>query len=193
MKTDRWMMFGTKLAVLGAALLLSSVARADDYVVVKGSNVEFLAKITASSFVAKSEDVSGKVTHDGASSAITGGELRVGAGSFKTGMSMRDTHMREKYLEAEKFPQIKLMLDGSPIAAKAGTKATITGRFVIKGKQRAVKIPVQISQGKDGALVAEGKFKLDITQYGIAQPSFAVVKMEPVVDVTVHLVLKPSK
>jgi hypothetical protein len=43
-----------------------------------------------------------------------------------------------------------------------------------------------------GKLVVVSKFKLDIRDYGIPQPSFAVVKMEPVIDVTVNLVLKRS-
>jgi polyisoprenoid-binding protein YceI len=183
----RWM--ATCMATL---LAVAATARADDYVVGGDSEVEFLAKITASSFTARSEHVSGKVSHDQATSALSGGELRVKADSFETGMAMRDAHTRDKYLEAAKFPAIKLVITGGAVAAKAGARGTLEGKFVIKGKERAVKLPVTVKQAAGGKLVVVSKFKLDVRDYGIAQPSFAVVKMEPVIDVTVNLVLKRS-
>jgi polyisoprenoid-binding protein YceI len=177
---------------LATLLATAASVRADDYVVDGDSEVEFLAKITASSFTAKSEKVSGKVKQDPATSALSGGELRVVAGSFETGMAMRDTHTRDKYLEAKKYPTIKLVITGGTVPAKAGAKGMLEGKFVIKGKERAVKLPVTVKEAAGGKLVVVSKFKLDIRDYGIAQPSFAVVKMEPVIDVTVNLTLKRS-
>lgn len=174
------------------ALCAAHPARADQYSVADDSSIEFLAKITAGSFTATSEKVSGNVSQDAASSSLSGGELRVVSASFETGMSMRDSHMRDKYLEAKKFPSIKLVITGGSIAVKAGAKGTLEGRFVVKGKEKAVKLPVTVKEASGGTLVVSSKFKLDIRDYGIAQPSFAVVKMEPVIDVTVKLVLKRS-
>ena len=175
-----------------AFLSAPGAAHAEQFSVTDDSSVEFLAKITASSFTATTEKVSGTVSQDAASSSLSGGELKVAAGSFESGMSMRDSHMRDKYLEAKKFPTIKLVITGGSIAAKAGAKGTLEGRFVIKGKEKTVKLPVTVKEASGGTLVVSSKFKLDIRDYGIAQPSFAVVKMEPVIDVTVTLVLKRS-
>ena len=178
--------FACALSLLAA----TSPAHADQYKVTDDSRVEFLAKITASSFTGTNEKVSGKVGYDAASGKLTGGEVLVAAGAFDTGMSMRDTHTRDKYLEAGKYPKLKLVITGGSIAAKAGATGTVEGRCVVKGKEKSVKLSATVKEAADGKLVVVAKFKLDVRDYGIAQPQFAVVKMEPVIDVTVELVLE---
>jgi polyisoprenoid-binding protein YceI len=175
---------------LGLGFLSAAApVRADQYTATGDSKVEFLAKITASSFTAENEQVSGKVSHDAGTGALSGGEIVVAAGAFETGMALRDTHTRDKYLEAKKHPKIRLVITGGSVSAKAGAKGFVEGKLVIKGKEKAVKLPVTVKEVDGGELTVVAKWKLDIRDYGIAQPSFAVVKMEPVIDVTVTLVL----
>src|SRR2546428_444304 len=92
------------------AVLVTTSARAGSYKPAKGSEVTFVAKITASSFEAKSEALAGTVDFDAAGATVHSAAITVKADSFETGVGMRDGHMRDKYLEASKFPLIRLDL-----------------------------------------------------------------------------------
>lgn len=190
--TDLFSLAATALAAW-ALLLAALPASAADYKAVPGCEVEFTAKITGSSFVATSTALGGTLSYDAATGTLEKATLIVKADSFATGMDMRDSHMKEKYLEAEKFPEIRLEVPKQPLAAAVGKTVPIKGEFVIKGIRRPVTLQVKLEKLDAGSLVASCEFPLDITAYGIPQPKFAVVKMDTVIAATVKLVLAAVK
>ena len=178
------------LAIVAALVMLCGAANANaaTYTVAKGSKVSFVGKITAGSFTAKSAELSGTVDYDETSGVITSAIVKLRADSLKTGMSSRDNHMREKYIEAEKFPDIVFTVESATIPATADS-GSVKGAFTIKGKTKKLDIPVTVSERTAGGITLKSAFKLDIKDYGIPQPKFAVVKMQTVIDVTLDLVL----
>ncbi len=172
-----------------AVLVLGHSAHAATYQVGKDSAVSFLAKITASSFVARSKALSGTVDYDEASGTVKAATIRVKADSFDTGMSLRNDHMRDKYLEAKKFPDIVFTLENGKVTATPGSESTLTGAFVIKGVKKPTTVKLEVKENAGGKLAASSAFKLDITEYGIPQPKFTMVKMETIIDVSLELVL----
>ncbi len=184
---SRW---GASLAPF-LLLLGGSVAAAKPLRVAPGSEVSFAAKITGSSFVGKSEAVSGTVDYDDATSNVRSATIVVLANSFKTGMDMRDEHTRDKYLEASKFPEIRFEVRGAKLAAAPGTRGTLDGTMIVKGSKRSVRAHVTVS-GTAAAPVVTATFPLNVTEFGIPQPRFAVVKMEPTIQVTAKIVLAPA-
>lgn len=188
MKSSGWV-----LPLLGVMLLAligaPRVSRAANLQVAKDTEVSFLAKITASSFVAKSTAVSGVVDYDASASAIKSATIKVKTDSFDTGMSLRNSHMRDKYLEAQKFPEIVFQVENAKVAAAAGSEGALEGFFTIKGVKKAAKIPVKVAENSGAKLVVTSSFPLNITDYGIPQPGFTMVKMETVINVTLKLVL----
>ncbi|MEZ0314040.1 MAG: YceI family protein [Myxococcota bacterium] len=173
----------TKLAVLVTALAVSSVANATTYKVADGSQVGFLARITGGTFTATNKAVSGHLGAD-ENGVVTEGAIIVKADAFSTGIGMRDSHMREKYLEASKCPVIALDLKGAtlPTSGEAEVEGTMEAHCVKKPLKVRVKV---VESG--GVYTASSNFPLDITQFGIPQPKMAVVKMDPTIDVTVSL------
>lgn len=186
MKSDR-LRVAAYLCALAAAGV-AATASAATYEVAPGSEVQFVAKITATSFVAKSTALRGTVDYDGA--VIKAASIEVDATSFTTGMGMRDEHMRDNYLEAAKHPLILFKVESAKVAGDAGKVSGLAGKFVIKGVEKPVKIKIKIAEKSATGFTVLAKFKLDITDYGIPQPKFAVVKMEKVIQVTLKLVLK---
>ncbi len=172
------------------ALPTASRAQGPSYAVAKGSEVSFVAKITASSFVAKSEALSGSVDYDAKAAVVHSADLVVKADSFDTGVSMRNEHMRDKYLEAGKYPTIRFQLADTRVPATVGAKGQVQGTFVIKGAKKALPVELTLEEISAGGATVTARFKLNVTDYGIPQPRFTVVSMEPVVDVTVKLVLQ---
>jgi polyisoprenoid-binding protein YceI len=169
------------------ALMLSSVAaKAVQYKVVDGSVVQLIGHITGGSFTASNHKVSGTITTD-ATGKVTNGTVVIKADGFETGIGMRDRHMREKYLQADKYPLITLDVTGAQLPERGVGEFDIDGTFECHGVKKPAKLHLKVTDAGDGVLKATSAFLVDITNYGIEQPKFAVVKMEPKVDVSVEI------
>lgn len=117
----------------------------------------------------------GKFEHVGATVI---GTVECDAASFTTANSMRDEHMRDKYLEVAKFPKITLVFD----PFKSDKDFVWTGKLTIKGATHEVKGTGSI----DGAKVT-AKFTVDITQYPeIGVPSWLGITVAKDVEVNVE-------
>jgi polyisoprenoid-binding protein YceI len=170
--------------------LLSLNAWSGDYDVSKGSSARFTAKITGGSFVGTTEKMKGTVRYDEKGNKLEEAEFTVQVESIDTGMSLRNRHMREKYMDAAKFPEIRFR-SGKGISILSGKEQPIGGYVTIKGVEKPVTALVTLENGPAAdPLRVKGKFNVNILDFGIEQPSMAVVKMDPAVDVTVELVLK---
>ena len=65
--------------------------------------------------------------------------------------------------------------------------------FVIKNVRRPTAVKLKVVEKKEGRIVVLSKFKLDVTKFGIPRPQFMVVKMDPVIQVTMKLVIQPKR
>ncbi len=178
-------------AALLITLLASTSALARPAAVVKGSEVSFVSRITGSSFVTHSEDLTGTVDYDVAARQLRHADLLVKAESLTSGMEVRDEHMR-KYLDTAKFPEIRFTAERGAVDARPGATGTVEGVFTIKGTQRPAKVEVTVDGVDQGRIAVSAHFKLNVTDYGIPRPTFAVVKMDPVIDVTVKMIVPAS-
>lgn len=178
------------LVIVAVAQVLGwvGVARGATYTVGKGSKVTFLAKITGGSFEAASEGLSGTVDLDVSTGKLGSATVSVSAASFETGVSLRDRHMRDKYLEAKKHPSIRFEVGPIPVATTPGTTVPVKGTFIIKGKKKEMTVQAKVEAGPP-QIVVSAKFPLTITDFGIEKPGFAVVEMDPTIEVTLKLVL----
>lgn len=98
--------------------------------------------------------------------------------SLTTGIDMRDHHMKEKYLEVEKFPTAQLTIKDLAVpdsllnstAAEAKDLA-FTGKLKLKGVEKDVKGVAQIK--RDGAnLQLTANFSIQIEDFGIDIPKY---------------------
>lgn len=177
----------TRLTLVLITVLTTTTARAAQYTVADGSTVEFLAHITGSTFTATTTSVSGGVETD-ESGTVTKGLILLKAADFSSGLSMRDSHMREKYLETDKFPLITLDLSGTKLPLNGIGQLDVDGSLEVKGVKKPVKLHVIVVDAGGDRRKATSAFTVDISQYGIAQPKFAVVKMDTKVDITAVIV-----
>ena len=189
MRSWQWLVTG--VIALGVAGAPGATARAGAWKVTEESKVTFLATITGGSFEAASTALSGEVAYDRATGKLEGGQVLLKADSFDSGLGMRDRHIRDKYLEAKKHPAITFRLKPAGAPVVPGKTAQVAGAFTIKGKTRDVTVPVAV-QNAGAALVVKATFPIDVTEYGIPQPRYAVVKMEKIIQVTLQLSLQPG-
>ena len=103
-----------------------------------------------------------------------------------TKIELRNKHMREKYLETDKYPNAELVVarsalkmpDASPISGEAD------GVLKLHGREHAVRFKYDARRA-GARFQVNGSMRLDIRHYGIAEPSFMGATVKPEIDVTV--------
>lgn len=182
----------------GAFLFGGSKFRCDepnDYEVVPElSRVGFDAKSTLHDFTGVTQDVSGRMTidFDDPAGAWTG-TVRCMAASLKTGVDGRDSNMWE-YLDSKNHPAIEFTLGtfvpaaGGVDVAKQTARGEVTGTMTIRGKARAVRMPVELSIDPQRRLVLNGEMPLRLPDYEVPVPSqLGVINMQEEVRVWIAL------
>ena len=108
--------------------------------------------------------------------------------NLTTGIALRDQHMREKYLQVEKYPDATLEIARVdlkfPVAGKRAD-GEVKGTFTAHGVSKPVTVKYKAHREKDGTLGAEGKFKININDHGIDVPNYLGVTVRPDMDLQV--------
>jgi polyisoprenoid-binding protein YceI len=128
----------------------------------------------------------------------TGGELQVEdkgdvllvtvpLTAITTGIGLRDTHMREKYLETPKYPTAELSVPraGLKFPPEGETAdGSAPGTLTLHGKSQPVSFHYRaVHKGK--AYEVQADFHLNMNDFGIVTPSYLGITVKPGVDVTV--------
>lgn len=118
------------------------------------------------------------VADDGQSVAIT-----VPLAKLKTGIDLRDRHMRDKYLEVGRFPNAELVVARSAVHAQDGAGDAM-GTMKLHGRTKSV--PFHYVVHHEGSVLrVSGTVRVDMRDYGIDVPGYFGVKVKPEVDVDV--------
>ncbi len=114
--------------------------------------------------------------------------IKVPLRNLTTGISLRDDHMRNKYLQIGSFPNAELSVDRATIHFPNGdgtASGDATGTMAIHGKTKNVSFHYNVAR-TGGALHVGGTTKLDLRDYGIDVPSYLGVTVKPDIDVEVQ-------
>lgn len=100
--------------------------------------------------------------------------------NLDTKIELRNKHMREKYLEVDKYPNAELHVPKDALTKEASNKH-VAGQLTIHGTTK----PTQFTYSSKADGSVTGALHLVITDFGIAQPGYAGVTVKPDVDVNV--------
>lgn len=104
--------------------------------------------------------------------------------ALDTKIELRNKHMREKYLEVEKFPTAVLVVPRAELRVPqtGDVSAEANGVMKIHGKERPVRF--KYTAKRSGAQMAvSGVVRVNIKEFGIEEPSFMGASVKPDVDV----------
>lgn len=167
--------------------LVISTAGAQEYKTQKG-NVEFLSKAALNEFTGKSSNLNGLVDLD--KNLI---DFFVDLNSLKTGIGLRDRHMRENYLETKKFPFAEFTgkIDRG-IDLKIGESRDVTakGKFKIHGVERDITVPGKITKINNDEIKLEAMFQLLLSDYKIDIPKVVFYELAEAQQVSINALLK---
>ncbi len=124
------------------------------------------------------------------------GRVEFALQTLDSGIEMRDKHMKEKYLELEKFPVATLEIKNLilPRPAPEGDFAmegvAFEGPLTLHGLTKPVKGTAKIARA-GGQMLVEAEFGLKITDFAIPIPNFAGIAIAD--EVKIHVESKASK
>lgn len=110
--------------------------------------------------------------------------------TLTTGIEMRDKHMKEKYLEVEKYGQAKLTLTQLSLPKPLSGDITLDsipyrGTLSLHGVEHAVSGTAKVVRA-GAQLTLHAQFAIKIADYGISIPTFAGITMADDVQVDVE-------
>jgi polyisoprenoid-binding protein YceI len=129
---------------------------------------------------------------DGATTDLTVAEdsgnvvISVPLANLTTGISLRDHHMKEKYLEVDKYPAATLTIARSALKFPAPgehPEADVPGTVTMHGQSRPVTVHYDV-KGDGSTFSARGQFRINMNEFGITVPVYLGVTVKPDVDVT---------
>lgn len=179
------------LIALGLALIAAAPlwAQSGSWTVRDG-DVRVLCPLTiGGSFEAKTKMLSGALRSPAAPADPWAGEIVVVLDGLDTGISLRNQHLRDNYLEVGRGPEFsravlaEIRLAGITADVPSG-KGTFTATLRLHGMERPVKGQVELRRSGAGVRV-RASFPLVIEQFGIAKPRYLGVGVKDEVTVQV--------
>ncbi len=138
------------------------------------NTVEFFAKATFNNFDGVTNAINGEILWTGRN--ITNKnivEFSVSLDSLNTGISLRDSHMKNEYLDTKKFPLAKYVgvITNVDSISAVEFKVSASGSFTLHGVQKLLNIEGTLyDYGK--LLKLESNFYILLSDFNIDQPSF---------------------
>ena len=123
---------------------------------------------------------------------LINGSLAFLIDSLKTGISMRDRHMKEKYLETGKYSEARLTLKdfstSADVLGEGDQSFAFTGMLFLHGLEKEVKgqINTHRNAGAASEVVIATNFKIKLTDFAVSVPSFAGITVADEVDIKVQ-------
>jgi polyisoprenoid-binding protein YceI len=119
-------------------------------------------------------------------------EIVVALDTLTTGLSLRDRHMKEKYLETPKYPKAELVVRKSELRPPSGgssSEGKAPAILKLHGRQKEVSIGYRVRRASNGYVV-NGTIRLDMRDYDVATPSYLGVSVKPDVEVAASFEVK---
>lgn len=168
-------------------VLSSNTSYSQEFTTDKGS-VTFLSKASLNEFTGESEKLQGLVDLD--KNLL---DFYIDLNTLKTGIGLRDRHMRENYLETQKFPYAEFtgkIAGGPELKVGETRRVKAIGKFKIHGVERNIEVPGTIKRINDSTLELEAEFKLLLGDYKIDIPKVMFYELSEEQTVTIKSQLK---
>lgn len=188
---------GLSAAAYGADYGLDPAARQDTVRFESTARLEFLSGVT--------NDIRGGFTVDPENTAAgVSGRLQVDLRTMKTGIDLRDRHMRENHLQTDEYPYAWFELNrvsGLPSRLEPGKTATATanGTFFIHGVSRPIQADLEVTRlgggaaaGGEDAIRVRARFEIRLEDFAIERPKALFLKVAETIRLNVVFIGRPG-
>jgi polyisoprenoid-binding protein YceI len=178
-------------AAVAAAVVFSAGVQASSALRVTSGEVAVLCPLTVGgSFEAKTDAVRGELATAGEGQPLLG-DLTVDLQTLRTGIGLRDRHMKDNYLEVQRGAEFSAArLQQIRVAALEG-KTTFRGQLTLHGQQKEVTGTATIKPNGQGYRV-EATFPVKLDEFAIPDPTYLGVGVKDEVQVRVNFSVAPA-
>lgn len=140
------------------------------------------------SFEATTRSVSGQLSVDPSQPSRLAGTIEVDLRTLDTGIGLRNSHMRDNYLEVGRGDGFeRAVLSGIVLGGDASTAigtTTFTATLLVHGERKPVNGQARIARA-GGAVRVDASFLVNLPAFGIAKPRYLGVGVKDQVQVKV--------
>ena len=159
------------------------------------SRIGFEADATLGGFRGEARKITGWVETSEPAFADAHGVIEVTAASFRTGIGMRDRHLRET-LETQTYPALRFVLDSARVvnADSMGTAwYRLYGQLTVRNVTRALDTVARISSSGD-SITTMGRIDTRFTDFEMKPPSrlLGTTKVKNEFTITFHCTFVPE-
>lgn len=150
--------------------------------------VEFLSEAPQEDVLGKSSFLVGRIS-------LTDNEVDfyVDLKTLKTGIKYRDEHLRENYLETDKFPYAEFFgsfVELPDTSLNNVQNVTVKGDFKVHGVTREVEVTGTIQFLKNGNVYVKANWPLQLSDYDIPIPKVLNYRLSNDLTLTIDIILK---
>jgi len=178
-----------KFTIFAVALAVATLAASEPWSVSQAVVSVKCPMTIGGSFDAKTTALTGSLTASRAHPPTFDGRLSVDLRTLDTGISLRNDHLREKYLEVDKGPGYgeavlsEIDLTGLSANAQEG-KGSFTGVLMLHGVKKTVGGPAEVRRSGP-AFRVKASFPVNLSDYNIPEPRYLGVGVRNTVQVEV--------
>jgi len=116
------------------------------------------------------------------------GFLAVDLASLETGISLRDRHLKEEYLQVDRYPEARLTFSSLDVSAVpegetfGAVAVPFEGRLRLHGVEKPVSGQAKVSRN-DSRLAVSAQFSINLGDFGVAVPKYMGITVAEKVDV----------
>ncbi len=155
--------------------------------------VKYSFKPTAGTVEFKTKGWPSLITIKGKGEGVTGdlantenklsGTLTFNLDSLKTGIDLRDDHMKNNYLEVTKYPKATLTFKDASVSADLKGKVTLKAVLKLHDVEKDVEVKAKLTN-KGDSLKVEGDLPIKITDYKIPVPNYKGITVAEKVSIS---------
>ncbi len=160
----------------------------------RDNSVVFYAGSTMGNFEGKTSEIEGYISREDNDTLGTGRvHFEVDLRTMDSGIGLRNTHMRDKYLDTAEYPMAVFegRLSQWRIIDQNGSEVTASGMLKIHGVEMEFS-PEETIQLMGDIYRISSNFELNITDFNINQPKFLFTSMKKVVRLRLVFYLKTA-
>lgn len=181
--------------ILGATTTMAAAggacAAVTRFVIVpERSRVEYVSGTPLGDFRGGTGRITGEVVFDFMTPARAEAVVAVQAQALQSDNAIRDQHLREKLIEAGRFPAITLRArEFKPADGANGARGegVLAGTLALHGIERPINIPLRYTVDH-GMLQATARFSINLTDFGLVPPRMLGLAVRNEVIVEAQLV-----
>lgn len=175
--------------LLSVFLLLTFTVKGQEFRTESGK-VIFLSQAPLSEFTGESKSLKGLIDFE--KNLV---DFYLDLNTLNTGISLRDKHMRENYLETEKFPFAEFTgkFESLPKLSAAPEKVKVIGKFKIHGVEREVAVIGLLTQRSNGSLELKADWIIRLDDYKIDLPKLVFYELAAEQKISIDALLNLKK